>query len=384
MTSRQADTTGARSLADRLVHSSLQQEPDVFYRAHVLVRLLLTLNALMALSIVINIFVVVSLQAKFIGIALCLSLLLGNFVLIYLLARHGNYRVCSMASLFLSFFIIVSGIVVSGGVVESPATQMLMVPPLMTYYFCGTRWGNVSVIAVIVVVLVFYVADMMGIPLSMKANEHAVELTRMSSSFICVAAVSAMAMFFERTAAKLKSQRDAEHRRATLLAETDMLTGLSNRRSFDAQLELRINAARDFVLFYVDLDGFKPINDQYGHGVGDEVLCAVAQRLRHVVRERDAVGRLGGDEFALLLDMGCDAVRLQQMAHRTLEALSVPMSTSVGSLTIGVSIGIACFPNHARDGDALKKVADHAMYEAKRGRHGWRMAHDLDATVVAQ
>ena len=154
-------------------------------------------------------------------------------------------------------------------------------------------------------------------------------------------------------------------------AHHDDLTGLPNRALFNDRLLQAINLARrdsrQFALLYLDLDRFKPVNDALGHAAGDELLKAVAVRIRSVVRESDTVARVGGDEFTVILT---DVARREQaefVARKITAALAAPFELGgrKKSIDIGASIGIAIYPEDARNADALVKVADAAMYSVK-------------------
>jgi diguanylate cyclase (GGDEF)-like protein len=155
----------------------------------------------------------------------------------------------------------------------------------------------------------------------------------------------------------------AQHR-----ANHDILTGLANRALFDEilshQLAICRRTNRDLAIVYIDLDGFKPVNDVHGHATGDEVLCMVAARLKSSIRESDLAARLGGDEFALILvNTGLEAA--QVLAHKLMEALSLPYAVGTLKLEISASIGIACYPDSGTALEALSLRADEAMYKAK-------------------
>ncbi len=161
--------------------------------------------------------------------------------------------------------------------------------------------------------------------------------------------------------------------RITHQAHHDSLTGLANR----AQLRLdlaRVTAAppegeHPVTLFYIDLDGFKPINDELGHDVGDQLLCAVGRRLAAVMRGDDVVARLGGDEFAVLLVGVSDPDLVEMVDRRLAEAFTKPFEVSERQLRVGASIGRAAWPADARSIDALIRHADEAMYTVKREHH---------------
>jgi diguanylate cyclase (GGDEF)-like protein len=161
-------------------------------------------------------------------------------------------------------------------------------------------------------------------------------------------------------------QQHIEH-----LASHDSLTGLYNRAKFMECLVAEVALARRqqgrLAVLYLDLDGFKPINDAHGHAAGDQVLVWVGQTLRRVARESDFVARLGGDEFAVLqrgIDHYDQAVAL---AQRLADALSQPWTLGKLRVQVGASIGIALYPEHGSDPEALLAAADQAMYLVKTG-----------------
>ncbi len=154
------------------------------------------------------------------------------------------------------------------------------------------------------------------------------------------------------------------------LAFRDALTGLPNRLLFDDRVGAAVErSARDgstLAVLFVDLDGFKPINDSFGHGFGDTVLCEMALRLARHARATDTVARVGGDEFVLLLEGNPDTAAAAQIAQRIIDSLSLPVTTGEHEVRLSCSLGIAMYPS---DGprDQLMGHADAAMYAAKRG-----------------
>lgn len=172
------------------------------------------------------------------------------------------------------------------------------------------------------------------------------------------------------------------------LAMRDPLTGLFNRRQFNEALEREIASARRrggcFTLLLLDLDGFKPINDQYGHHAGDTVLRTVADRLGSQARSNDTVARIGGDEFVLICPDLCDENSVVTVSERLLKLVNEEISLGAGSAQVGVSIGIAFYPQHAHTVEDLMRVADGAMYAAKQaGRNQWAFAGKPHAQVVS-
>lgn len=166
------------------------------------------------------------------------------------------------------------------------------------------------------------------------------------------------------------SQLKAKEAQVAYLATHDAMTGLLNRTTFQEHMvqvwEEARRYGRCFALLYVDLDCFKPINDTFGHTVGDEVLVEVARRMVATVRRSDLVGRRGGDEFVLLLPELGTVERAQVVAEKLRVALEEPIELPTCTLQISCSIGIGLYPDDAEDVETLISKADMAMYHAKQ------------------
>lgn len=174
------------------------------------------------------------------------------------------------------------------------------------------------------------------------------------------------------------TERKQAEERIRHMAAHDSLTGLPNRVLFADRLTQAISMARrdarQCALLYLDLDKFKPVNDTYGHDVGDRLLKRVAERLRGVVRESDTVARVGGDEFTVLLLDIASPQNAVAVAEKIVAALTTPFRLEGREIRIGTSIGIAFFPADAEDHETLIKKADAAMYQAKAHGVGFRFS----------
>ena len=164
-----------------------------------------------------------------------------------------------------------------------------------------------------------------------------------------------------------------------LLAVRDPLTGLVNRRLLAERISMALVHARRnasmMAVVYVDLDGFKEVNNTLGHGAGDALLKMVAARLMATVREEDTVARLGGDEFIIVLSHPSSTNGAGRVASKVIAALSPPYRIEGHTIAITASAGIGIYPGHGEDADTLMKSADGALYEAKRaGKNGYRVA----------
>lgn len=158
------------------------------------------------------------------------------------------------------------------------------------------------------------------------------------------------------------------------LANHDPLTGLANRIYLQHKLELVIARAKressTFAMLVVDLDGFKPVNDDYGHSVGDKVLIGVARRFLECVRVTDIVARVGGDEFVLIIEDLRTLEYAQQVSEKIIALLNTPFEIDGQSIKVGASSGIALWPSDSRDIEKLFHLADQAMYQAKQSGQG--------------
>ena len=186
--------------------------------------------------------------------------------------------------------------------------------------------------------------------------------------------------------------RDIEERKRTIerlhqLEIFDTLTGLANRQEFMRRLDDAVALSRRsgnlVALLYLDLDRFKMINDTYGHPVGDGLLNEVAALLREATREIDTVARLGGDEFAVIMPEVRGLMEPQTLAERIIASLSEPITVGGTLLKTGTSIGISFYPNDANEIDELIRLADIALYDAKRDGRGTFKTHSEHANAAA-
>ncbi len=155
------------------------------------------------------------------------------------------------------------------------------------------------------------------------------------------------------------------------LSHHDSLTGLPNRTVFQSRVRQACESAsvhpRTFAVVFMDLDHFKHVNDSLGHAVGDELLMTLTKRLTTALRSGDTVSRLGGDEFVMLLDDIGGPDEIGEVAQKILREVALPCVLEDTELTVGISLGIAIYPQDGEDPDTLMKHADAAMYRAKRG-----------------
>jgi diguanylate cyclase (GGDEF)-like protein len=171
------------------------------------------------------------------------------------------------------------------------------------------------------------------------------------------------------------------------LARHDALTGLSNRAGLVGTLERKLSArnsgGRSFALLFLDLDHFKPVNDTFGHGMGDKLLKLIAEKLLLMLPEADLIARIGGDEFVVLAD-DVTAEQATAIGFEIIEVVTGPHTLDDElRVSVGVSVGIAMSPEHGHEAKMLLTIADAALYEAKSsGKSCCRMA-SMDCNLAA-
>ncbi|MEE2002406.1 diguanylate cyclase [Alkalimonas sp. MEB108] len=176
-----------------------------------------------------------------------------------------------------------------------------------------------------------------------------------------------------------QSNVEAAHTELQQHAYFDALTGVRNRNFFEQSLHRAIERALrqsgELAILYIDGDGFKAVNDTYGHAAGDEVLKALASRIQQQLRTTDLIARLGGDEFCVLIDGPESDVALQHLCQKIIAQVSQPIILSnQETVQVSISIGVACYPQHGDSAEALMQAADAAMYQVKgSGRNGYRL-----------
>jgi len=172
---------------------------------------------------------------------------------------------------------------------------------------------------------------------------------------------------------KIKNQQKVLKYQAT----HDALTGLPNRLLFHDRLEQSIKKSKrnkvKMALFFIDLDGFKEVNDTMGHKVGDAVLLQIAKNIRRSVREEDSVSRLGGDEFTVIMEDVKSKKDIAALAQKIVTALSEKIQVQDETISLSCSLGVSVYPHDSTDADTLLSNADTAMYDAKaKGKNNFQ------------
>jgi diguanylate cyclase (GGDEF)-like protein/PAS domain S-box-containing protein len=183
------------------------------------------------------------------------------------------------------------------------------------------------------------------------------------------------------------SERESYEAQLQRLAHYDPLTGLPNRALLYERLRQALPAAsrggRELAVMFLDLDGFKQVNDRHGHEIGDQVLRALSARMAQSLRASDTVARLGGDEFIVLAPGQRSYDDARALAGKLLETIAQPLDVGGNSLTVTASIGITLYPSDEADLESLLRHADHAMYAAKNAGRACFRCYGEPGTAVA-
>ncbi len=256
------------------------------------------------------------------------------------------------------------------GGTQSPTYPLLILAPVMAGLV-----GSISLsVAWGLLMLAFWAgvlqAERSGVQFMqiILPQNHSMAMT-MAYIGLAVAVVSIIIIYAEMNKTLRHNLQDINSELAHLSSH-DQLTRLPNRRFYDERVSLALRrAARNHGMtgvLFIDLNEFKKINDTHGHGAGDKLLIAVAQRIRNSLRETDLVARLGGDEFVVVLEDVTSPEEITRIAHKLSHAIEQPLYVREQVLKFSASIGVAIFPIDGRQKQELEEKADRAMYLAKK------------------
>jgi diguanylate cyclase (GGDEF)-like protein len=295
------------------------------------------------------------------------------------------------------FGLIVGSMMLVAGVNAYSLCFMILVPlwaGLLVHPKAGWIWTAISVVATVVLGTSFrdwqppFSSDLRQTP--------TFEIINIVAALITSGLVTAS---FSRTQRQLECELRNKNEEVRAFAFYDRLTGLPNRQLFEDRarqaVALAKRAERHAALLYLDLDGFKDVNDSLGHQAGDAVLAEVARRIQRVVRESDtvargapayegAVSRVGGDEFTVLLSEVANPEGAEIVARRILDCFAEPVVVGANRVHIGASIGIALHPQDGADAASLVMSADSAMYESKRAGKGTLHFYDPSFAIAGR
>lgn len=275
---------------------------------------------------------------------------------------------CFLAVLVITIF---PPVFLTGGYQISPVVQMYMLVPVSAFLLVGLLRGLIwtaFTITCCILLAMAYKANWMHVQL--VDNQNLLDLMRIGLNIMIYCMVAGVLVVYELINENLKTKLNEEKSKFEHRASHDALTAIPNRFEFFRRLNTGINECRNrkqkLAVVYIDLDGFKPVNDQYGHHVGDELLKIISQRLETLLRTSDTVARLGGDEFSLILPGINVPADINMVVGKVLATIREPIIIEDHKITVYGSAGISVFPDHSEDTNTLCRQADEAMYKAKK------------------
>lgn len=297
-----------------------------------------------------------------------LVLLAGAAISLFVL-RQYQQRVVALNLYFSALGCGFLYLMVHSGGIDSPAMVCALTLPLLATLSINALAGFIWTFIVAGLWFVMHGLTTGGVVWRNFLDDTQLHSAYLLALFSTLGLISMAALYFDISSRQLKNRYRQQHNLALHMANHDALTELANRRHFIAEVTRTIeDGGQAFCLIYVDLNNFKQANDQFGHHVGDEILCQFAQRLKASVRNDDLVARMGGDEFCILINGISNDDSARQKVAQLKEKISGNMHIEAFAGSPSASLGYALYPQHGRDYEVLLQFADHNMYQAKRNR----------------
>lgn len=368
---------------DKLIGDHFIDDPNTLFRVRVMISSWVLFLVILVFFSVLVALLPMKVEARLAGFILSGSVSLLLLILLFRFRRSGNYLLYARLSVFVGFTGIALSVFLSESPITSPSIGLFYIVPLLAVFFLGQRGGYFWIVLTLLLLSLFFILELFDFPFPAIYDEQFLLETKLSSMMLGMLGMLGMVYAYEYANIKLRQQRDLEYQRLDFLANHDELTGLANRNKFETDtdpliMRLGIEAKNEkLALIYMDLDGFKPVNDEYGHEAGDQVLREVADRIGKLLKNQGHVARHGGDEFIILLQGIHKAREAEGFAEHLKRAIQEEIIFEDYRLKIDASMGIAIFPRDAQDISSLIKHADMAMYHAKNNQLPYVMYQDL-------
>ena len=355
---------------DLFLPANLRNNPTDLMRGYITVGMIFS-NIFFCLLVLVELLFFLDLeQNTLIGVGLNLACLVGYLIALLLLIRTENYVLCANFLITTLAIVVIIGIQITGGYLESPISPLAVQLPVTAFLLMGLRRGITWLVITIVICAAAYLSAIYDYGyVQLLQSDALVQTMAISLQFILVIMIGGALIVYESINSLLTRKLHEERNKFEHRASHDDLTGIANRFEFFRRLKTAIEEAQvrrhKVGVVYLDLDGFKPINDLLGHHIGDEALRAVATRLQHELRLSDTTARLGGDEFALILPGIHFPVDIDSIMPKILSSVKEPITINGVDVVVKASCGVAIFPDHSEQYSALCRYADMAMYRAK-------------------
>ncbi len=355
---------------DYFLPDSMCTNPSDLMRGYIFVGLIFT-NIIISLLVMLGLVGLLELEYNTpIALSLNSACLVGYLLTLLLLKRTENYSLCCNLLILILTSVIFFAVQITGGYLESPILQLALQMPVMGFLLLGLRAGLAWLAVIVALSLATYLSAVYNVGyVQLLQSAEVTQAMYILLQFVLIVVVGAALTVYETLNGLLKKELHAEKLKLEHWASHDDLTGVANRFEFFRRLKSGIDEAQErehkVGVVYIDLDGFKPVNDNHGHHMGDEALKAVADRLQRVLRLSDTTARLGGDEFGLILPGIHVPEDIETIMPKILDAIREPIEVGGVEISVRGSCGVAIFPNHSEDCDDLCRYADTAMYRAK-------------------
>ncbi|NND69270.1 MAG: GGDEF domain-containing protein [Halioglobus sp.] len=367
-------------LVEYFLPASMRDSSTDLLRGYVLVGLTLT-NVIISALVTLGLIFLLDLGDRtLLGVALNTTCVVGYLVALAVLKRTENYKLCANILLGTLATVIFGSVQITGGYSESPIPQLILQLPVTAFLLLGLNAGLVWAGITMLLGGVLYSSTLLNFGyVQLLPDTSVIEPFSIMLQFVLLTIVGGALTIYEIMNSILTRSLDEERSRFEHKASHDDLTGIPNRFEFFRRIQTAIGEARErehkVGVVYIDLDGFKPVNDLLGHHIGDEALRAVASRLQRVLRLSDTTARLGGDEFALILPGIHVPTDVEIILPKILEAIREPIRIENLDVVVRASCGVAIYPDHSDDHAALCRFADKAMYHAKEQTDSYLVYH---------
>lgn len=304
------------------------------------------------------------------ALGLLLPIAVINIILPFLM-RHINCLMFNQQlTLLFALTGIGSGVFFNGGPLIATNTELTLLAPALAFFLLGTRGGLFWSLMALSMQATMYGLHLYGYIFPNYQDPATINTVAIFNWTVAFLAIIFLIMMIEVSREQLEQQRSIERGRFKYMATHDALTRIANRALFEERLKAAIKKNRNIntqvVLLYLDLDNFKPINDQWGHSCGDTVLQVFASRLLESTRDSDTVARLGGDEFAVLFTEIEKETNINILVNSLYNRVTQGIHINSETVEIQCSIGICQYPANANSAEQLWNNADSAMYTAKK------------------
>lgn len=358
------------SSLDYWIYPEYKTDPERLLRGRIIVGLsYFNLLLCIAAQFVVYMLITRSMEGSGIGHTIVLFFIVFYCFLLFAFRRWGSFFWAGNVLCLVSFIGTTTAIYI-GGSYPAPMGVLVVLVPVLAFLVPGQKSGLFWTAVVVVSEILFaYLADS---PLWGQRTPYMPEQAyvpgALMASVITVGIIAGGFYIIDRLNLDLRRELFVERSFLEYNAAHDSLTGLYNRRAFDAIFkDITKRAANDpFALLYLDLDGFKPINDSLGHEVGDELLMKFGERLQRAIRDDDVVARIGGDEFAIIVKRVDQVHQVERILQGLLQVIRQPLDIAGQVFVIKSSIGVAFWPAQAESQRELFMKADNAMYQSKR------------------